>query len=42
METTSILSQIRQEFSMGDNYISPKRKQIVKRLEKHIKQNKES
>jgi hypothetical protein len=36
-----ILYQIRQEFSTWDDYMKPKRQQILKRLEKHIKQNKE-
>ena len=36
-----ILYQIRQEFTTGDDYMKPKRNQILKRLEKHIKQNKE-
>jgi len=36
-----LLKQIRDEFSIGDNYIKQKKTQILKRLEKHIKQNKE-
>lgn len=37
----SLLEQIKAEFTTGDEYMKPKRKQILKRLEKHIKQNKE-
>lgn len=37
---TELLQQIKDEFSIGDNYMMNKREQIRKRLEKHIKQNK--
>ena len=36
-----LLHQIRQEFAIGDEYMKPKRNQILERLRKHIKQNKE-
>jgi hypothetical protein len=36
-----LLKQVRAEFAIGDDYMKPKRQQILKRLEKHIKQNKE-
>lgn len=36
-----LLQQIREEWSTWDSYMKPKRQQIIKRLEKHIKQNKE-
>lgn len=40
MEAPIILEQVRQEFSVWDLYIKPKRDQIIKRLQKHIKQTK--
>lgn len=36
-----LLHQIRQEFAIGDEYMQPKRNQILERLRKHIKQNKQ-
>jgi hypothetical protein len=36
-----LLHQIRQEHAIGDDYMQPKRKQILERLRKHIKQNKQ-
>lgn len=36
-----LLHQIRQEYAIGDDYMQPKRKQILERLRKHIKQNKQ-
>lgn len=36
-----LLQQIKDEFSTWEDYMKPKRNQIIKRLEKHIKQNKE-
>jgi len=36
-----LLHQIRQEFAIGDDYMQPKRNQILERLRKHIKQNKQ-
>ena len=34
------MSQLKQEYEIGYNYIKPKKSQIEKRLEKHLKQNK--
>lgn len=36
-----LLHQIRQEYAIGDDYMQPKRNQIIERLRKHIKQNKQ-
>lgn len=36
-----LLHQIRQEYAIGDDYMQPKRNQILERLRKHIKQNKQ-
>lgn len=36
-----LLKQIRDEYAVWLDYITPKRNQIIKRLEKHLKQNKQ-
>lgn len=36
-----LLHQIRQEYAIWDDYMQPKRTQILERLRKHIKQNKQ-
>lgn len=36
-----LLQQVRDEYATWYDYINPKRQQIIKRLEKHIKQNKQ-
>jgi len=39
---TDIIQQVKQEYEIGLDYIRPKKSQVIKRLERHLKQNKTS
>lgn len=41
IQQNELLQQIKDEYTTWLNYVQPKRNQIIKRLEKHIKQNKQ-